>query len=245
MSKWSTLGIEQTHDPEAIEAAFEHQLRFVDPDTNQERYQTLVQAYEAAMREAGAAPQDRDFGAEAGSGSDDPSPQGGEKAVRMPDPPTQEAEIDAGRVMTELETVFSNQGWRDDLRRWRAQLEGERAHKPGVTEVLRFNVFDFLSRQAGSDGPPVSEEVFSYLDERLGWRQHRDQLEQAFPPERVRALLGGGSHEAGSPLDMGEPLPDAGEGEGTGNLTTSGFGVALIGWIIAMIILTMLFSGMR
>lgn len=245
MSKWSTLGIEQTQDPEAIEAAFEHQLRFVDPDTSPDRYQTLVQAYEAAMREAGAAPQDRDFGFEAGSGSDDPAPQGGEEAVRMPEPPTQEAEIEAGRVMTELETVFSNPGWRDDLRRWRAQLEGERAHKPGVTEVLRFSVFDFLSRQGGSEGPPISEEVLTYLDERLGWRQHRKQLEQAFPPERVRLLLGGGGHEAESPLDMDTPFPDAGGGEGTGNLTPGGFGFALIGWVIAMIILTMLFSGMR
>ena len=244
MSKWATLGIEQTHDPETIEAAFEHQLRFVDPDNSPERYQTLVQAYEAAMREAGASPQDRDFGVETGQGTDS-GPEGSEEAVRMPEPPTQEAEIQAGRVMTELETVFSNPGWRDDLRRWRAQLEGERAHKPGVTEVLRFSLFDFLSRQARPGEPPVSDEVLAYLDERLGWRQHRRQLEEAFPRERVRLLLGGGGHEASSPLDMENPFPDAGQGEGMGSLTPGGIGFALIGWVIAMIILTLLFSGMR
>lgn len=245
MSKWATLGIEQTHDPEVIEAAFEHQLRFVGPDTSPERYQTLVQAYEAAMRETGAAPLDRDFGVETGPESDGSGAEGGEEAVRMPNPPTQEAEIEAGRVMTELETVFSNPGWRDDLRRWRAQLESERAHKPGVAEVLRFSLFDFLSRQARPGGLPVSEEVLVYLDERLGWRQHRGQLEQAFPPDRVRLLLGGGGHEAASPLAMDSPFPDAGDGGGTGNLTPGGIGFALIGWVIAMIILTLLFSGMR
>lgn len=232
MSMWSTLGIEKTHDPEAIEAAFEHQLQFIDADTSPERYQTLVQAYEAAMREAGAVPQDQEFGVEAGK-----------EPVPMPEPATEDAEIEAGRVMTELETVFSNPGWRDDLRRWRAQLEGERAHKPGVTEVLRFRVFDFLSRQGASDEAPVSEEVLAYLDERLGWRQHRRQLENTFPLERVRSLLGGDGHEADSPLDMDNPFSDA--GESVGNLAPGGFGFALIGWIIAMIILTMLFSGMR
>ena len=245
MSKWATLGIEQTHDPEAIEAAFEHQLRFVDPESSPERYQTLVQAYEAAMQEVGAAPQDRDFGAESVSGSGGFEVQGDAEAVSMPEPPTQEAEIEAGRVMTELETVFSNPGWREDLRRWRAQLESERAHKPGVTEVLRFSLFDFLSRQARPEDPPVSDDVFEYLDERLGWRQHRRQLEHAFPEERVRLLLGGVGHEASSPLDMDSPFPDAGEGNGMGNLTSGGIGFALIGWVVAMIILTLLFSGMR
>jgi len=243
VNKWSTLGIEQTHDPEAIEAAFEHQLRFVDPDSTPERYQTLVQAYEAAMREAGAAPQARDFGVDVGN--DGAASGKGVESVQMPEPASQEAEIQAGRVMTELETVFSNPGWRDDLRRWRAQLESERAHKPGVTEVLRFSLFDFLSRQARPGEPPVTEEVLAYLDERLGWHQHRAQLEQAFPQERVRLLLGGGPHSAESPLDMEGPFPEAGETEGTGNPMPNGFGFALIGWIIVMIVLTMLFSGMR
>lgn len=237
MSKWSTLGIEQTRDPEVIEAAYEHQLRFVDPESSPDRYQTLVQAYEAAMREAGAAPQDRDFGVESDADSG---------TVQMPDPPSQQAEIEAGRVMTELETVFSSPGWRADLRRWRAQLESEKAHKPGVTEVLRFSLFDFLSRQARPGEPPVSEEVLAYLDERLGWRQHRGQLKQAFPEDRVRALLGGGGgHEAPSPLDLDDPSPGSGEGDGPSNPMPSGIGFALIGWVIAMIILTMLFSGMR
>ena len=245
MSKWSTLGIEQTHDPEAIEAAFEHQLRFVDPDSTPERYQTLVQAYEAAMQEAGAEPQARDFGVDAGNEGVASESESEAEPVQMPEPPSQEAEIQAGRVMTELETVFSNPGWRDDLRRWRAQLEGERAHKPGVTEVLRFSLFDFLSRQARPGEPPVTEEVLAYLDERLGWHQHRGQLEQAFPQDRVSLLLGGGPHSAESPLDMEGPFPEAGESEGTGNPMPNGFGMALIGWVIAMIILTMLFSGMR
>lgn len=244
MSNWSTLGIEQTRDPEAIEAAFEYQLRFVDPDAHPERYQTLVKAYEAAMREAGATPQEQDYGTEVGNGDKPASGDDGASAG-MPDPPSQEAEIQAGRVMTELETVFSNPGWRDDLRRWRAQLESERAHKPGVTEVLRFSLFDFLSRQARPDELPVSEDVMAYLDERLGWREHRRQLEQALSEDRVRLLLGGGAHGAESPLDMETPFPGAGDMDGVTGQMPKGFGMALMGWIIVMIILTMLFSGMR
>ncbi len=44
---------------------------------------------------------------------------------------------------------------------------------------------------------------------------------------------------------MDTPFPDTGSGEGMGDLTPGGFGFALVGWIIAMIILTLLFSGMR
>lgn len=243
MSKWSTLGIEQTHDPEAIEAAFEHQLRVVDPDAHPDRYQTLVQAYENAMREAGADPQEQDYGTEVGNGDSAFGADGA--AARRPDSPGQEAEIQAGRVMTELETVFSNPGWRDDLRRWRAQLESERAHKPGVTEVLRFSLFDFLLRQARPNEPPVTEDVMAYLDERLGWRHHRRQLEQAFSEDQVRLLLGGGAPGVESPLDMEAPFPGTGEADGATGQMPKGFGMALVGWIVVMIILTMLFSGMR
>ncbi|MEQ6885918.1 hypothetical protein [Salicola sp. Rm-C-2C1-2] len=243
MSKWSTLGIEQTHDPESIEAAFEHQLKFVDPDAHPDRYQTLVHAYEAAMREAGADPQEQDYGTEVGNG--EPASGDNGASVGMPEPPSQETEIQAGRVMTELETVFSNPGWRDDLRRWRAQLESERAHKPGVTEVLRFKLFDFLSRQARPNEPPLTEDVMTYLDERLGWRQHRSQLEKAFSEDQVRLLLGGGTPGGESPLDMETPFPATGEADGVNGQMPNGFGMALIGWIVVMIILTMLFSGMR
>lgn len=233
MSKWATLGIEQSDDPEVIEAAFQHQLKFTDPEASPERYQALVEAYEAAMREAGVAPQ------EAGSGVDSDS-ESGDQSIRVSEPPSQDAEVQAGRVMTELEAVFANPGWREDLRRWRAQLESERAHKPGVTEVLRFNLFDFLSRQAAPDEPPVSEDVLAYLDERLGWRQHRSRMEEAFSQERVRLLLDGGVVGVDSPHEG--VSRDAGDGD---SLMPKGFGAAVVGWIIAIIILAMLFSGMR
>lgn len=239
MSIWSTLGIDRTGDPEAIEQAYEYQLRFVDPDTDPDAYRALRRAYEGAMQEAGAAPQDEDFGAD----QDEDSPE----TVEMPPPPSQEAEIHAGQVMTELETVFSNPGWRDDLRRWRAQLEGERAHKAGVTDVLRFRVFEFLSRQATSEGPVLPSEIMDYLDERLGWHANRRQLEKAFPRERVEALLGEAQapgHSAASPLDMG-PFPDAGNGGDAPQGLPKGIGFALIGWVVFLMILTILFGQMR
>lgn len=239
MNIWSTLGIEQTRDPEAIEQAYEHQLRFVDPEADPESYRTLRRAYEGAMQEAGAAPQDEDFGTE--------QEQGAPETVEMPPPPSQEAEIHAGQVMTELETVFSNPGWRDDIRRWRAQLEGEKAHKDGVTEVLRFRVFEFLSRQAASEGPVLPSDIMDYLDERLGWHANRRQLEKAFPGERVAALLGeapGAGHSASSPMDMG-PFPDSGDGGDVPQGLPKGIGFALIGWVVFLMILTILFGELR
>lgn len=240
MSIWSTLGIDPTQDPEAIEQAYEHQLRFVDPDTDPESYRTLRKAYEGAMQQAGAAPQDEDFGVEEKGDA--------EEAVEMPPPPTQEAELHAGQVMTELETIFSNPGWRDDIRRWRAQLEGEKAHKAGVTEVLRFRLFEFLSRQANSEGGVLAPEIMDYLDERLGWHSHRRQMEQAFPRERVEALLGqahGPGHSAPSPLDLG-PFPDSGSGEGEAPQgLPKGIGFFLIAWVVVLMVLTILFGQMR
>ena len=239
MNTWSRLGIGRTQDPEEIERAYEHQLRFVDPETDPDSYRALRRAYEDAMQQAGAAPQDEDFGAE---------PDEGESGnVAMPPPPSQKAEINAGQVMTELETVFSNPGWRDDLRRWRAQLEGEKAHKEGVTEVLRFRVFEFLSRQAREDGAVLPSDIMHYLDERLGWHANRRQLEQTFPRSRVDALLGDPApqgHSAPSPLDIG-PFPDAGDGDEMPQGLPKGIGFALIGWVLVLVILTILFGGMR
>jgi len=238
MSSWSKLGIERSRDPEVIERAYEHQLRFLDPESEPERYRALREAYESAMSEAGGEPQDEDFGLDE---------QPADAEVTMPEPPSQEAELKAGQVMTELETVFSNPGWRDDLRRWRAQLEGEKAHKPGVTEVLRFRVFEFLSRQVGPGGPPVSEEVLGYLEERLGWHRHRRQLEQAYSRERVSALLGDPEPEpsdVSSPLDLG-PFPGTGSGEDMPQGMPKGMGFALIGWVLILMVLTILFGGMR
>ena len=239
MNTWSTLGIDRTQDPEAIEDAYEYQLRFVDPDTDADAYRALRRAYEDAMREAGAAPQDEDFGAD----EEDASPD----QVEMPPPPSQDAEIHAGQVMTELETVFSNPGWRDDIRRWRAQLEGEKAHKAGVTEVLRFRVFEFVSRQATSEDGVLPTDIMDYLDERLGWHANRRQLEKAFPQHRVDALLGQDTpsgHSASSPLDIGA-FPDAGNGGDLPQGLPKGIGFALIGWVVLLMILTMLFGEMR
>lgn len=233
MSIWSRLGIERTDNPEAIEQAYEHQLRFMDPDSQPERYRVLREAYESAMEEAGAAAQDEDFGLD----EDGPLAD-----VAMPDPPTQEAELKAGQLMTEIESLYANPGWRNDLRRWRAQLEGEKAHKPGVIEVLRFRVFEFLSRQTGSGQQPVSEEVLEYLDERLGWRRHRHQLEKTFSPERVNALLGKRSNEASgasSPLDLG-PFPDSASGGDVPQGLPRGMGLALISWVLLLMMLTIL-----
>lgn len=240
MSIWSTLGIERTEDPESIEQAYEDQLLRVDADSDPGRYRALRDAYVAAMREAGSEPQDEDFGVEQAWDADVAD-------VAMPEPPTQEAELKAGQVMTALETVFSNPGWRDDLQRWRAQLEGEKAHKPGVTEVLRFRVFEFLSRQAAPGRPPVPEDILDYLEERLGWRRHRRQLEKAFSREQVSDLLGEPEPDPGdaaSPLDLG-PFPGSGSGEDMSQGMPKGMGFALIGWVLVLMVLTILFGEMR
>ena len=182
------------------------------------------------MLEAGAEPLDENFGHE----MDDPG------EVALPGPPDPDTEMHAGQVMTELETLFAKPGWRDDLKRWRAQLEGAKAHKPGVTEVLRFRVFDFISRQVKSVESGVSTELLVYLDERLGWTSHRAQLEKAFPEERVEALLG---QKQGDKVDVG-PFQDASEEQEAAGMP-KGLGLAMIGWIALLMVLTMLFGEMR
>ncbi len=230
MSIWSTLGIHPTTDPREIEEAFEQQLKFVDQDAEPGRYRELRSAYERAMLEAGAEPLDEDFGHE----TQDP------EEVTLPGPPDPDTEMHAGQVMTELETLFANPGWRDDLKRWRAQLEGAKAHKPGVTEVLRFRVFDFISRQAKNVESGVSPELLVYLDERLGWTSHRAQLEKAFSQERVEAMLG---QRQGGKVDVGPFQSPGDEPQAAG--MPKGLGLAMIGWIALLMVLTMLFGEMR
>ena len=230
MSNWSKLGIHPTNDPREIEEAFEQQLRFIDQESEPGRYRELRNAYEQAMLEAGAEPLDEDFGQE----TQDP------EEVTLPGPPDPDTEMHAGQVMTELETLFANPGWRDDLKRWRAQLEGAKAHKPGVTQVLRFRVFDFISRQVRTVESGVSTELLVYLDERLGWSAHRAQLEKAFSEERVEAILG---QKQGGKVDVGAFQNAGDEQEGAG--MPRGLGLAMIGWIALLMVLTMLFGEMR
>lgn len=231
MSIWATLGMSPSTNPEDIERAFEQQLKFIDPGEEPERYRELRAAYEEAMLQAGAEPLDEAFGEDL----DDPD------AVVMPARATPEAEMYSGQVMTELESVYANPGWRDDLKRWRAQLESERAHKEGVTEVLRFRVFDFISRQAQPGNPGISPEILQYLDKRLGWRRHRKQLAKAFPEERVRMILGDPGPDSGS---IG-PFPDSDSGGADAEMQgpPRGLGLALIGWVVFLMILTLLFGG--
>ncbi len=231
MSIWATLGMSPSTNPEDIEQAFEQQLRFVDPRKQPERYRELRAAYEQAMLEAGAEPLDEDFGPDLA----DPD------HVEMPGRATPEAEMYAGQVMTELESVYANPSWRGDLKRWRAQLEGERAHKDGVTEVLRFSLFDFVSRQAHPGDVGINAEVLRYLDKRLGWSRHRKQLTKAFPEDRVRMVLGDPRPEE---ANIG-PFSDSGAGgvEGEMQGAPRGLGLALIGWVIFLMLLTILFGG--
>ncbi|TVP61493.1 MAG: hypothetical protein EA349_00275 [Halomonadaceae bacterium] len=144
----------------------------------------------------------------------------------------------AGQVMTELESLYSNPAWRNDMQRWRAQLEGERAHKVGVSEVLRSDLLGFLARQAQTGEPVLSPELMDYLNERLEWPRYRAQLEQRLGENSVSRVLG-------SPLQPEAPAEDAAPGdqvEGQAQLPTQGFGIALIGWLVALMILTMVFG---
>ena len=141
--------------------------------------------------------------------------------------------------MTDMESLYGHTGWRDDLQRWRALLESERATREGVTELLRYRVFDFLQRQIHGDAPPVSPEVLAYLAERLEWYRHRDMLEANFGSRRVAILLGepASAHHGVREEVMMES--DAAMGGAAGK----GMGMALMVWVILMVVLTLLFGG--
>jgi len=240
MRTWEVLGIAPTEDQREIEAAFEQQLKFVDPEQDPESWHQLREAYEDALQQARlGAPSARELM------SDDPDMAPEIADTSMPEPASPEAELRAGQVMTELESIFTNPAWRNDMQRWRAQLESERAHKPGVTEVLRFSVFDFLMRQSSPGQPAVSEDILGYLDQRLGWSEHKGQLLQRFSASQVSVLMGdasagtGQSHAAASPLDM----PQQGDQSEVPS-APKGLGIALVGWVIALMILTIIFSEM-
>ncbi|MDX1588457.1 MAG: hypothetical protein R3296_05915 [Oleiphilaceae bacterium] len=223
MGIWEILGIAPTRDRAAIKQAYEQQKKFSDPDNDRETWQSLQEAYREAMLYAGDS--------ESMRFSEPASPATAKQA-----PVSAEAEMAAGRVMAELETVYSNPAWRHDLQRWRAQLESERAHGEGVTEQLRFQVFDFLSRQPDQEESLPDSRVLDYLDQRLGWNGHRQALEARFGERRVSRILG-----SGQPTGPEDALAN-GENQELEGQVPQGLGIALIGWVVALMILTVVFG---
>lgn len=231
MGIWEILGIAPTRDRRAIEQAYAQQRRFADPQLDPESWQRLQQAYKEALQEAAGEPQQQPPTEEAAAEAVSPPP-----AENV----SPEAEMKAGQVMTELEALYSNPGWRNDIQRWRAQLEGERAHKEGVTTVLRRSLLDFLARQAQSGEPVVSQELMSYLSERLEWPRYRAQLEQQLGEAPVSRVLG--APESGQPQPQADQALAGAEAEDQPPVSAQGFGMALIGWMVALMILSMVFG---
>lgn len=220
MGIWEILGIAPTRDRSAIEEAYAQQCKFCDPQADPQNWRRLQEAYSKAMDHAG--------GAEAGA-EEMPLSAKAEPSPVVQDPVSPEAEIAAGKIMAELETLYSNPGWRSDLQRWRAQLESERAYQEGVTALLRFQLFDFLSRQPEQEEPVLEPRVVDYLEHRLDW----EALVQRFGEHRVHKVLGAPASSTGEP-GVQEAGPE--------QAIPGGLGIALIGWVVALMILTIVFG---
>lgn len=224
MGIWEILGIAPTRDRSAIEEAYAQQRKFCDPQTDLQNWQRLQEAYSKALDHAG--------GAVAKAEGVPPSAQA-EPPPSVQDHTSPETEIAAGKIMAELETLYSNPGWRPDLQRWRAQLESERAHQEGVTALLRFQLFDFLSRQPEQEEPLLEPRVVDYLEQRLDWQGHWEALVQRFGEHRVHKVLGAPASSPGEP-GVQEAGPE--------QAIPGGLGIALIGWVVALMILTIVFG---
>jgi len=189
------------------------------------------------MQEAGAAPRMRT------SGRKRKMPPG---QVEMPPPPSQEAEIHAGQVMTELETVFSNPGWRDDIRAGAPSLKERR---PTRRELPRFSGFVslsfFLVRLPRKMGSCLRRSWITWMS---GWGGMPTVGSSKRPFHKTGWMrFWARPHHQGTrrhPLDIG-PFPDSGNGGDLPQGLPKGIGFALIGWVVLLMILTILFGGMR
>ncbi len=217
MSCWDVLGIEPTRNPEEIERAYRQQVKFVEAANASQ----LDDAYRDAMAQAGQGPRQ-------------PVPPEQAAAASTECRPRAEA-LDAAEHQLVREVVIQVQALLNDTARsgdagiWKAVLTDPPADQAPVRQAIADKLEGQLRPMAREGALPV--EVVRFLASWFDWDEVADseQASVSAPPESPAAA---GRSEGLEQVDGERQQP------------ATNFLPMAIGWIVALIVLTSLFSNL-
>ncbi|KAA1173972.1 J domain-containing protein [Marinobacter salinexigens] len=215
MNCWETLGIEPTSDRRQIQQAYEQQLKFATGDDADK----LLQAYREATGEAPAAVPERTTSE---PGASRPAPT--ESRVAEPGEPLGANEGQVVReVVIQVKALLNDSRRSADAGIWEAILCEPPADKPAIRgEIAR--LLEPQVRPMAENGS-LAAPVAQFLGQWFDW----PGLEAQPEPEHFR--------------NFPEP-EDAARAEDEQSPQMVNFWPAVIGWIVALAVLAMFFSGM-
>ncbi|WP_166263632.1 J domain-containing protein [Marinobacter caseinilyticus] len=225
MSCWDVLGIEPTRHRSEIDEAFEVQRKFVSGDEQK----VLEDAYRQALKECGVSnptPAHRHDESVATAESQF-APESEEDRPRLS---AKEQQI-ARETVIQVRAMLNDSARAQDPSVWRAIL----AEPPADEEAMRQQI----GRELEQDVRPLAEngafpsDVVRYLGDWFGW----DSLPMQTPEvphdtARIESAQRPDSHDSER------------EQEQASSPKMTNFWPAVIGWIIALVVLTSFFSGM-
>lgn len=217
MNCWNILGIEPTRDREAIEKAFTQQRKFASDDD----IERLAEAYETALEEAGHKP------SETGRPPETPAQE-----PELSAQPSSDTELTVEESQIARETVIQIRALLNDDRRsrdvniWRAILGEPPADQPHIRQVIGESLSQEVRPMAENGSFPA--DVTLFLGDWFGWSAVSGQARQIAEDADARVNDATEDQEAGT-----EKQPQS-----------VSFWPAVIGWVVGLVILTSLFSGM-
>ena len=234
MSCWEILGIEPTRDRRAIERAYAQQEKFASGG----ELETLDAAYRRALEEAGhgtatetglssrSASSHRQPGRAPGPASDGPAAGEPEEAVARQELDAREQQI-ARETVLQVKALLNDSQRIRDINVWRAILTEPPADQPHIRAEIARSLEGSLRPMAENGSFPP--DVTLFIGDWFGWS--------------------GVSREAGRIANEGQATTDSEDRETLGDLPADkpqlvNFWPAIIGWIVGLVILTSLFSGM-
>lgn len=215
MNCWETLGIEPTNDRRLIQQAYEQQLKFASGDEAEK----LLQAYREATGESPSAPADP---AAREPELSSPAPTGTPVAAQSEPLDANEGQI-VREVVIQVKALLNDSHRSADAGIWKAILCEPPADKPPIRSEIARQLEPQVRPMAenGSLTAPVAQFLGQWFD----W----SGLEAQPEPENLR--------------NYPEPEDASGSGEEQSPQMVN-FWPAVIGWIVALAVLSLFFSGM-
>lgn len=217
MSCWDILGIEQTSDRAAIDAAFRQQQKFA---TNEDQVR-LNDAYRSALEEAGFEP-------ESTQGRSAAAPEADVSQVESTELSARDQQI-VRETVIQIQALLNDSSRRDDPQAWKAILSEPPSDQPGIRAAVAERLTSQVRPMAENGALPVG--VCRFLDDWFGWQT----LTQVDP----HLDLGGQSRPGdGSAMQSGQ------SGDGSAPPPMTNFWPAVIGWIVGLAVLAAIFSNL-
>lgn len=218
MNCWNVLGIEPTRDRDAIEKAYRQQRKFASgEDTG-----ALTEAYETALNEAGIpVPENQ----QAWAGSD--------SVPALSVSPARGSELSAEESQIARETVIQVRALLNDDRRsqnvnlWRAILGEPPADQPHIRKAIGESLSQEVRPMAENGTFPA--DVTLFLGDWFGWAAVSGQARELAEKTEAKA----DDAQTGIEQSADDEKPQI-----------VSFWPAVIGWVVGLVILTSLFSGM-